>query len=387
MSETTVDPSAETAAAEAAATPPEAATPTEAPASTEAPTSTEAPPSETAKALEKTEITIQSLLEAGVHFGHQTHRWNPLMKQYIFGQRNRTHILDLDQTLPLFQSALRFIREMIADGGEILFVGTKRQAAPSILAAATRCNQSYVNNRWLGGMLTNWKTVKKSIDRYKQLLEIREDEEKRLALSKKELAQANRACDKYAKSLDGLRKMSKLPQAVFIIDMGKEAIAVNEASRLGIPVIGIVDSNCSPLGIEFPVPGNDDAIRSIELYCNAIADAVVEGRAARQEKLESEPSAKPEASKAKGTGRRVVEIKQPPRRGRTGGGGEGSGRTRSSGGWAERDGKKKAGAADATADAAKTEAAPAKEPAAVEPAAVEPAAVEAKPASEEETES
>jgi small subunit ribosomal protein S2 len=317
-----------------------------------------APSSEMAKAFEPTEVTIQSLLEAGVHFGHQTHRWNPQMKRYIFGARNGTHILDLDQTLPLFKKALAHVREVTSEGEGVLFVGTKRQAAPHIMESAIRCKQSYVNSRWLGGMMTNWKTVKKSIDQYKTMLEIQADEEKRDTLSKKELARISRACDKYAKSLAGMRAMNKLPAAIFVIDVGKEAIAVSEARRLGISVIGVVDSNCSPNGIDYPIPGNDDAIRSVELYCHAVADACVEGAAAYAEKLASRP--KPEKDAKTGvtsTGRRVVEIKQAPRRGRGNQDG-GSGRTRSSGGWG---GDRKPGArADAKpeAKAAKTEAKP-----------------------------
>jgi small subunit ribosomal protein S2 len=335
MSETTEEPSLVAAATDPVANP----TPDPTPSPTPDPA---APASEIAEALEATVISIQSLLEAGVHFGHQTHRWNPRMRNYIFGERNGTHILDLDQTLPLFREALDLIREVASEGGEILLVGTKRQAAPCIMAAAQRSRQSYVNNRWLGGMLTNWKTVKKSIDRYKSLLEIQGDEEKQAALSKKELARANRACDKYAKSLDGMRGMSRLPQAVFIIDVGKESIAVSEARRLGIPVIAVVDSNCNPDGIDYPIPGNDDAIRSVELYCSAVADAIVEGTAAHQEKLRSQPKPSDESRPAgPSTGRRVVEIKQAPRRGRGGAAeGGGSGRTRSSGGWTERGDKK-----------------------------------------------
>ncbi|MCP4037246.1 MAG: 30S ribosomal protein S2, partial [bacterium] len=244
MSETTVDPTA-------AASDPASAAPSE--------------QSETtmAEAIETTEISIQSLLEAGVHFGHQTHRWNPQMKRYIFGERNGTHIIDLDQTLPLFRKALAHVREVTSEGKGVLFVGTKRQAAPHIMAAAARARQPYVNSRWLGGMMTNWKTVKKSIDHYKSLLEIQADEEKRAALSKKELARMNRAVDKYAKSLAGMKDMARLPAAIMVIDVGKEAIAVSEAKRLGIAVIGVVDSNCSPGSVDYPIPGNDDAIRSV----------------------------------------------------------------------------------------------------------------------------
>lgn len=296
-----------------------------------------APSSEMAQAFEATEITIQSLLEAGVHFGHQTHRWNPQMKRYIFGERNGTHIIDLDQTLPLFKRALAHVRDATAEGHAVLFVGTKRQAAPLIMASAIRAKQPYVNSRWLGGMMTNWKTVKKSIDLYKSMLEIQADEEKCEALSKKELARVNRACDKYAKSLAGMKEMTRLPTAIFVIDVGKEAIAVSEAQRLGISVIGVVDSNCSPKGIGYPIPGNDDAIRSVELYCNAFADACIEGAQLHAEKLAAEPKHDREQKPAAGaTGRRVVEIKQAPRRGRGGSQDGGSGRTHTSGGWGGR---------------------------------------------------
>ena len=338
-----------------------------------------APSSEMAQAFETTEVTIQSLLEAGVHFGHQTHRWNPQMKRFIFGARNGTHILDLDQTLPLFKKALAHLTEVTSEGEGVLFVGTKRQAAPHIMASAIRCKQSYVNSRWLGGMMTNWKTVKKSIDQYKTMLEIQADEEKRDALSKKELARMSRACDKYAKSLAGMREMNKLPAAIFVIDVGKEAIAVSEAQRLGISVIGVVDSNCSPNGIDYPIPGNDDAIRSVELYCNAVADACVEGSAAYQEKLASRPKPEKEAKAgATSTGRRVVEIKQQPRRGRGNQDG-GSGRTRSSGGWGD---DKKPGARAGAKSDAKPEAKAAKSDAKSEakPEAKADAKPEAKPA-------
>ena len=296
--------------------------------------------SETAAILEEAKLSIRALLEAGVHFGHQTRRWNPKMKSYIFGERNGTHIIDLDQTYRLFGGALDYVREALGEGGKALFVGTKRQAAPAIEMEAKRSGQYYVNNRWLGGMLTNWKTVKKSIDRYKKLLEIAGDEEKRQELSKKELARVNRQIDKYAKSLEGIKEMSKLPDVLFVIDVGAEEIAVSEARRLGIPVIGVVDTNCSPDGVDFVVPGNDDAIRSLALYCRLVANACIDGEQWHQEKLRSEVKVEEREEKAPlpSTGRRVVEIKQAPRRGR----GEGAGgRTRSSGGWKDRDKKDK----------------------------------------------
>jgi small subunit ribosomal protein S2 len=326
MSETTATPSgapdSDSAEAVAAPSPPPAAPPSETPAS---------------EAVEIPKLNIRSLLEAGVHFGHQTGRWNPKMRDYIFGERNGTHIIDLDQTLPMFREALDFIQETTAQGGKVLFVGTKRQAAPLVEIESRRAGQYYVNNRWLGGMLTNWKTVRKSIDRYKQMLELRDDEEKREGLSKKELARVNRLCDKYRKSLAGIIDMVKLPSAVFIIDVSKEEIAVSEARRLGIPIVAVVDSNCNPQDIDFVVPGNDDAIRALDLYCKLVAAACTEGDHEYQNKLLAEKDAAPAApaeAAAAPTGRRVVEIKQPPRRGR----GQAGGRTHTSGGWAEREG-------------------------------------------------
>jgi small subunit ribosomal protein S2 len=275
---------------------------------------------------------MRSLLEAGVHFGHQTRRWNPRMRGFLFGERNGTHIIDLDQTLPLFREALEFLREVTADGGKVLFVGTKRQAAPLISAEAARAGQYYVNNRWLGGMLTNWKTVKKSIDRYKSGMEILADEEERAKLSKKELARISRQVEKYRKSLEGIVDMTRLPDAVFVVDVAKEEIAVSEARRLGIPIVAIVDSNCDPSDIDYVVPGNDDAIRALDLYARLVGQICREGEEIHQKRLLTEPAEGAEEEGAKpSTGRRVVEIKQPPRRGRGA-----SGRTHSSGGWAER---------------------------------------------------
>jgi small subunit ribosomal protein S2 len=270
-----------------------------------------------------TEVQMRDLMEAGVHFGHQTHRWNPRMKRFLFGARNGVHIIDLDQTLPRFRESLDFIRDITAGGGKVLFVGTKRQTQAPIKLEAERANQFFVNNRWLGGMLTNFKTVKKSIDRFKVMLEVLGDEEKSAELSKKDLARMSRQVDKYRKSLDGLRGMSRLPQALFIIDVNCESIAVKEAHRLSIPIIAIVDSNCSPMDIDFTVPGNDDSIRAIQLYCSKMANACLEGEAIHQDRIQSQEA---EKSKAKGSakgdkgearsGRVVVEIKQPPRRGR-----------------------------------------------------------------------
>ncbi|HLU91773.1 MAG TPA: 30S ribosomal protein S2 [Pedomonas sp.] len=228
-------------------------------------------------------VTMQQLLEAGAHFGHQTHRWNPRMAPYIFGERNGVHIIDLSQTVPLMARALQFIRDVTAAGGKILFVGTKRQAQEPIAEAATRCGHYYVNHRWLGGMLTNWKTMSQSIRRYKQI-------EERLAgslagLTKKEILRMTRDRDKLAQSLGGIRDMGGLPDVIFIIDTNKESIAIHEASTLGIPVVAILDTNCKPEGIAFPIPGNDDASRAIKLYCDAVADAVLDGKVSEQARL------------------------------------------------------------------------------------------------------
>ena len=267
------------------------------------------------------DVTIRDLLDAGVHFGHQTPRWNPRMKSFLFGERNGVHIIDLDQTLPRLEAALDFVRETTASGGKVLFVGTKRQAQAPIQLEAQRAGQFYVNNRWLGGMLTNFKTVKKSIERFKQLLEIVGDEAKVAEYPKKELARINRLIDKYRKSLDGIKEMTRLPDVVFVIDVSKEEIAVTEARRLGIPIAAVVDSNCNPEGIDFVVPGNDDAIRAIVLYCTRVADACLEGAVLHDERVRAEVT---EAEKARASGdafvrpggRVVVEITQPPRRGR-----------------------------------------------------------------------
>jgi len=366
MSETTATPSA---AGEA---------PAAAPAS--APEAADAAKAETAA---KADLSIRSLLEAGAHFGHLTSRWNPQMRPYIFGARNGTHIIDLDQTLPMFQEGLEFIRETTAAGGSVLFVGTKRQAAETGRREAERADQYYVNNRWLGGMLTNWKTVKKSIETYKSQLEILGDEEKRAEHSKKELARITRLSEKYQKSLEGIKDMQRIPDAMFVVDVSREDIAISEARRLGIPIVAVVDSNCNPQAIDYVVPGNDDATRAIDLYCRCVADACMEGEALHQEQLLQQKSEQPEADKPKAaTGRRVVEIKQPPRRGRgggggggAGGGGGGSGRTHSSGGWAERRAEEKAGESAPAAPAAPAPEAPPAAPAAeAKPPADEPAA-------------
>jgi small subunit ribosomal protein S2 len=220
-------------------------------------------------------VSLQALIEAGAHFGHQTHRWNPKMKPYIYGDRNGVHILDLSQTVPLFARALDFISSTVAAGGKVLFVGTKRQAQEPIADAARRSGQHFVNHRWLGGMLTNWKTISNSIKRFKAL-------EEQLAgdthgLTKKEVLQLTRERDKFELSLGGIRDMGGIPDVMFVIDANKEELAIKEANTLGIPVVAILDSNVSPDGIAFPVPGNDDASRAIRLYCEAVAVAATRG--------------------------------------------------------------------------------------------------------------
>ena len=227
--------------------------------------------------MASTDVTMQQLLEAGAHFGHQTHRWNPKMKPYIFGERNGVHIIDLSQSVPLFARALDFVRQTVSHGGKVLFVGTKRQAQEPIADAARRSGQHYVNHRWLGGMLTNWKTISNSIKRYKSLEEQLSGDT--AGLTKKEVLQLTRERDKFDLSLGGIRDMGGLPDVIFIVDSNKEELAVKEANVLGIPVVAILDSNSSPNGIAFPVPGNDDASRAIRLYTDAIAQAVGNGRA------------------------------------------------------------------------------------------------------------
>ncbi len=225
------------------------------------------------------EFTMRQLLEAGVHFGHQTHRWNPKMKAFIYGDRSNIHILDLSKTVPLLHQALVRVRDTVSKGGRVLFVGTKRQAAEPIAEAAERCAQYYMNHRWLGGTLTNWETVSHSIKRLKDLDTMFESGGGGEGLTKKELLNLERERDKLQRALGGISSMGGLPDLMFVIDTNKEAIAVKEARKLGIPVVAVVDSNCDPDDIDFPFPGNDDATRAISLYCNLIADAVMDGLA------------------------------------------------------------------------------------------------------------
>ncbi len=233
------------------------------------------------------QITMKQLLEAGVHFGHQTRRWNPKMKPYIFGARNGIYIIDLQKTVRYFRNAYSFIEDVAKRGEKVLFVGTKKQAQDSIMEEALRADQYYVNKRWLGGMLTNFSTIKRSIDRLKKIETMSQDGTYDL-LVKKEVLQLEREKEKLEKSLGGIKHMTRLPAAVFIVDTNKEEIAVKEARKLGIPVVAVVDTNCDPEGIDYIIPGNDDAIRAIRLFASKIADACADGSAARQENLRSD---------------------------------------------------------------------------------------------------
>ena len=224
-----------------------------------------------------TAITMKQLLEAGVHFGHQTKRWNPKMKPYIFGARNGIYIIDLQKTVGLARNALRFVSDAVAKGGSVLFVGTKKQAQDAIREEAARSAMFFVTNRWLGGTLTNFKTIKQGIDRLKTIEKMKEDGTYE-RLPKKEVASLEREREKLEKNLGGIKELSRLPAALFVIDTKKEHIAVHEANRLGIPVVAVVDTNCDPEGIDYVIPGNDDAIRSIRLFTGKIAEACLEGR-------------------------------------------------------------------------------------------------------------
>ncbi len=225
------------------------------------------------------DFNMRQLLEAGAHFGHQTHRWNPKMDRYIFGSRSNIHIIDLSQTLPLLHQALVKVRDVSASGGRVLFVGTKRQASEPVAQAAKRCAQYYVNHRWLGGTLTNWRTISGSIARLRELEGVLGEG---VGRTKKELLQLTRERDKLELSLGGIKDMGGIPDLMFVIDTNKEAIAIQEARKLNIPVVAILDTNSDPDGITFPIPANDDAARAITLYCDLVADSVLDGLAAGQ---------------------------------------------------------------------------------------------------------
>jgi small subunit ribosomal protein S2 len=290
-------------------------------------------------------VTMRQLLEAGVHFGHQTHRWNPKMEPFIYGSRNNIHIIDLTQTVPLLHQALLAVSDVVAKGGRVLFVGTKRQASEAVADAAKSCAQYYVNHRWLGGTLTNWRTISNSIKRLKSLEELLAGETH--GLTKKELLQLTREKDKLERSLGGIEDMGALPDLLFVIDTKKESIAIAEARKLHMPVVAVVDSNCDPEGISHPIPGNDDAGRAITLYCDLISRAAIDGIERAQgavgidlgaaeepiaePELEGEdtaerPAAKPDRRKkpvreAKGNGKGRPD-RRGPRKGRAGESGE-----------------------------------------------------------------
>ena len=221
------------------------------------------------------DFTLRQLLEAGVHFGHHTRRWNPRMAPYLFGIRNQVHIIDLQQTVPMLDRALKAVRDVTANGGRVLFVGTKRAAAEHVAEAANRCGQYYVNHRWLGGMLTNWKTITGSIKRLRTIEDMLAGDVQ--GLTKKEVLDVTRDQEKLERALGGIKEMGGLPDILFIIDTNKEKLAVEEANKLGIPVIAILDSNSDPVGVTYPIPGNDDALRAITLYCDLISGAVLDG--------------------------------------------------------------------------------------------------------------
>ena len=225
------------------------------------------------------EFTMRQLLEAGVHYGHQTARWNPKMGEYIYGDRNGIHILDLTQTVPMLDQALKVVRDTVAKGGRILFVGTKRQAQKAVAEAAEKSAQFYMNHRWLGGTLTNWKTVSQSINRLKQIDEQMANGAE--GLTKKERLHIEREQTKLQASLGGIREMGGIPDLIFIIDVGKEDLAILEAKKLGIPVVAVVDTNCSPKGVDYVIPGNDDAARAIALYCDLVSRAALDGMTAQ----------------------------------------------------------------------------------------------------------
>jgi small subunit ribosomal protein S2 len=252
-------------------------------------------------------FTMRQLLEAGVHFGHVTRRWNPKMEQYIFGVRQGVHVIDLQQTVPLLYRAMQAVHDIVAGGGRVLWVGTKRQASQPIAEAAKKCGQYYVNHRWLGGMLTNWKTISNSIKRLHTLEEQLAQEN--IGLTKKELLSLTRERDKLERALGGIKEMGGLPDVIFVIDTIKESIAVAEANKLGIPVVGVIDSNSDPQGITYPIPGNDDSIRAINLYCDMVSGAVLSGIqseiattggdiGAREDMHEDVPAAEEEAAPA-----------------------------------------------------------------------------------------
>jgi small subunit ribosomal protein S2 len=269
---------------------------------------------------------MKELLEAGVHFGHQVRRWNPKMKEFIFGERNGIYIIDLQKTQRMFKEAIKFITTLTGEGTNknILFVGTKRQAQDAIKEEAQRCNQFYVNQRWLGGLLTNFQTIQKSIKRYKEI-EAMQADGRIEAYAKKERLQIERERQGLEKNLAGIKEMKRLPDAIFVIDTNKEEIAVKEANRLGIPVVAVVDTNCNPEGVNYIIPGNDDALRAVRLFASRIADAIIEGRQLAEQKEAEEAAVAQEQAKAGGV---TIEITPREKRERGDRGGRGRGRDR-----------------------------------------------------------
>ena len=257
-----------------------------------------------------TPIAVKDLLEAGVHFGHQTRRWNPKMKPYIFGERNGIYIIDLGKTARLFRDAEQFVMQLAAEGRTLLFVGTKRQAQDAIAEEAQRCGMYYINQRWLGGLLTNFTTIQKSLARLRDL-EAMETDGRYDALSKKEIARLDKEKRRLQKNLDGIRHMDRLPDVVFIVDTKHEQIAVDESRKLKIPIIGIVDTNCDPDQVDYAIPGNDDALRAIRLFASRIADAVLAGRGLRESKQSDVPATEAEGE---GDGREPLRAQQRPLR-------------------------------------------------------------------------
>jgi small subunit ribosomal protein S2 len=260
------------------------------------------------------DVSMRRMLEAGVHFGHQTRFWNPKMAPYIFGERNKIHIINLERTLPLYREATEFVRKLVAGGGTLLFVGSKRAAREAMAAEAQRCGMPHVTQRWLGGMLTNFKTIRQSIKRLRELEEVTA-EGATTDFTKKEMLGLARERDKLERALGGIKQMDALPDAVFVIDVGHEEIAVREAKKLGIPVVAIVDTNCSPDGIDYPIPGNDDAMRAIQLYAQGIAEAVLDGKASipevptgDDEFVELDEEGRPKVEQAKASPKKRARV-------------------------------------------------------------------------------
>jgi small subunit ribosomal protein S2 len=254
-------------------------------------------------------VTMKELLEAGVHFGHETKRWDPKMKPYIFGARNGIYIIDLQKTVQLFKEAYQFVRDVAAKGEYILFVGTKKQAQETISEHATRCGMFYVNHRWLGGMMTNFQTIKRSIDRLNKLEAMKKEEIYNL-LPKKEVLELEKERSRLEKSLGGIKNMDRLPGAIFVVDPKKERIAVREARKIGIPSVGIVDTNCNPEELDYIIPGNDDAIRAIQLFASKIADAVVEGKQIYEKQLQIEGAKQDKEGSEKGETPKPIQLEE-----------------------------------------------------------------------------